>query len=163
MRVAFWNVAGATLARPAQNSSASCASADSWMLHLDLVVSPALEPEFPGPLALQEAVEEVVVVDVQAVADLAAAQPCASQRHRPLPQPLEVGVFARRMCHTHTVRAEWRPPGSNGERFSSSRDIGWYCVRTVTECGPGQSGKLTGKPAAGAFRLEGMTATGKTM
>src|SRR5690606_36497083 len=85
-------------------------------LHLDAVVGPALEAELAGPcaevvlrvrafgpfrggLALEEAIEDVVVVDVEAVADLAPAEPGSPECHRLPAQVLEVGVLAVRVCH----------------------------------------------------------------
>lgn len=92
-------------------------------LHLDPVVRPALASEIPGLLlqvvlrvralrpgrgrfSLHQSVEDVVVVDLQFVSDLAEAEALAAERHRLLPQPFEIGVLAWCMCHTHSVRAE---------------------------------------------------------
>ena len=78
---------------------------------LDLVVGEALEAQLAGSvaevvlgvgavrpggwgLALQEAVQDVVVVHAQAVADLAAAEALAAEGEGLLAQALEVGVFA---------------------------------------------------------------------
>jgi hypothetical protein len=104
-------------------------------------------------LALQEAVEEVVVVDVQTVADLSAAEARPAEGDRLVEQTLEVGVLALGMCHGHTVWVEWGVPGSNAVRFSSSRDTGWFRFCSHGRCGVGQYEKLAGKAGALERRL----------
>ncbi|GAA2546544.1 hypothetical protein GCM10010398_36780 [Streptomyces fimbriatus] len=104
--------------------------------------------------ALHRPVGEVVVADLQLVADLPEAAARPSRCHRLFPRALGVGVCAERMCHVHTVRAECLLPLSNGDRFSSSRDFGPYRIRTVTLCGVVRTWKLAGKAAPTARRLE---------
>jgi hypothetical protein len=94
-----------------------------------------------GPLwwrfAFQGAVEEVVVPDREAVADLPSAEARPSQGDGLFPSGFAVGVLAAGMCHGHTVRAECSIPGSNSGRFTSSGDTGWFRCHSITECVPG--------------------------
>ncbi|GAA2445043.1 hypothetical protein GCM10010421_40510 [Streptomyces glaucus] len=92
-------------------------------------------------------------MDLQFVADPAEAEPRAAQGHRSFPESFEVGVLAGRMCHVHTVRAEWGIPGANGVRFGSSRDFGADRCRPVAGCGVRGCRKVDGKAVAGARRL----------
>ena len=79
----------------------------------------ALRP-LRGGLALQEAVEDVVVVDVQPVADLASAEPF--RRSATLPRRPSKSAYLPLVCHGNSVVRN-RTSGSKSARFTSSCDL----------------------------------------